>query len=725
MSIVFDSDGQNFILSTRNTSYVIHLVDGKYLQHVYWGKKVDKIRFDPMERYPVFGPGPHYDKQEMFLEALAQEYPTYGAGDLRSPALQLQLPDGSTITELLYKRHRILPGKPSLTGLPATYTENDNEAETLEITLYDSLIGLTVVLTYSVFEAYDAITRSAFIHNTGNDELKLLRALSMNVDFFTSDYRLLQLSGAWARERVIHTRPLLPGSQSIESRRGASSAQQNPFIALLENGSTEDTGNVYGLNLVYSGSFLANVEVDHNGTSRVQMGINPFDFSWLLKRGESFQTPETVMVYSSEGLGGMSRIYHRLYRERLCRGKYRDIARPVLLNNWEATYFDFNEEKLLKIAKQAKDLGVELFVLDDGWFGRRDDDHTSLGDWYVDKRKLPNGLKGLAQKVREMELQFGLWFEPEMISPDSELYRAHPDWCLHVKGRECTQGRHQLILDLSRQEVCDYIVDLMKQTLSTVPISYVKWDMNRNFTEVGSVALPPERQRETAHRYMLGLYRMMEELTTCYPDILFEGCASGGGRYDPGILYYMPQFWTSDDTDAIERLYIQYGTSVVYPLSTMSAHVSAVPNHQVGRITPLKTRGDCALTGSFGYELDVTRMSDEEKEQVKEQIRDYHLIADTVRMGDFYRLLSPFEGNFAAWMVVSPDKREAVVSFFIKLAQPLAPMKILKLKGLDPEALYCIDGGKTYSGAELMNIGLLLPRTNGDFASQRFVLKRV
>ncbi|MGB3721144.1 MAG: alpha-galactosidase, partial [Hyphomicrobiaceae bacterium] len=542
-----------------------------------------------------------------------------------------------TASELVYDSHRIVPGKPKLPGLPATYVERDDEAETLEITMKDPASGLAVVLSYTVFEKWNAIARSARLINNGSTAIEVQRALSMSVDFAHDRYDLLQLSGAWARERYVHRRPLVPGLQAVESRRGSSSHVQNPFVALLERGADEDHGGVYGVSLVYSGNFTAGVEVDQFHSPRLFIGINPFDFGWRLEPGESFQTPEAVLVFSAEGLGGMSRKYHDLYRSRLCRGTFRDKTRPILVNNWEATYFNFDADKIEAIARAGKELGIELFVLDDGWFGKRDSDNSSLGDWFVDRRKLPNGLEDLVQRVRNLDMQFGLWFEPEMVSPDSELYRAHPDWCLHIEGRRRTEARQQLILDLSREDVQDYIVKTISGILSSAPITYVKWDMNRNMTEIGSAKLPPERQRETAHRYMLGLYSVLDRITSAFPHVLFESCSGGGGRFDPGMLYYMPQTWTSDNTDAISRLKIQYGTSIVYPVSAMGAHVSAVPNHQVGRVTPLETRGHVALSGNFGYELDLTKFTEEEKEIVKAQIALYKEIRHLVQFGDFYR----------------------------------------------------------------------------------------
>ncbi|MEW9669387.1 alpha-galactosidase [Ammoniphilus sp. 3BR4] len=712
MGISYFASTQTFHLQAKDTSYVLQVIKSGYLAHIYWGKKIRSVHFSNPLIFAdrPLSPNPDPSDRKFSLDTVPQEYPGYGTTDFRSPAYQVQLENGSTITDLRYKSHRISKGKPKLEGLPATYAEREEEAETLEIELEDSLTGLRVILSYSVFEEFNAITRSVQFVNQGEEDLKLLRVLSMSADFCDAEFDLLQLSGAWARERQIVRRPLVPGNQSIESRRGASSPQQNPFLALLRKGADEDHGEVYGFSLVYSGNFLAQAEVDQYRTTRVSIGINPFDFSWLLKPGESFQAPEAVLVYSGSGLGDMSRTYHKLYRTRLCRGEFRDKERPILINNWEATYFDFNAEKIETIARAGKDLGIELFVLDDGWFGKRDNDFSSLGDWFVDKDKLPGGLEDLVDRVRRMGMQFGLWFEPEMVSPDSELYRKHPDWCLHVQNRGRSEGRSQLVLDYSRPEVCDAVIRMLSDILSSAPITYVKWDMNRHMTEIGSAALPPERQRETAHRYMLGLYRVMEELTAAFPHVLFESCSSGGGRFDPGMLYYMPQTWTSDNTDAVSRLGIQYGTSIVYPISATGAHVSAVPNHQVHRMTDLKMRGDVAMSGNFGYELDLTKLTESEKEIVKRQVASYKEIRHLVQFGEFYRLLSPFEGNETAWMFVSEDKKEAFAAYYRVLAEPNPPLRSIRLKGLDPDLNYQLDDkDETFGGDELMNMGLHIP----------------
>lgn len=585
---------------------------------------------------------------------------------------------------------------------------------------------MKVVLSYTVFKDFDIVIRSTKFMNEGSSNLKLLRALSMSVDFDQYNYDLISLSGSWARERHVVRRPLVHGTQSIESRRGASGHSENPFLALVSKETTETRGDAYGFSLVYSGSFLASAEVDQYNTTRVAMGINPFDFEWLLEMGESFQTPEVVMVYSNNGIGEMSRTYHKLYRNRLARGKYRNAERPVLINNWEATYFNFSEEKLKAIAKEASELGIEMLVLDDGWFGKRNSDNCSLGDWYVNKEKLPNGLDSLAKSINEYGMGFGLWFEPEMVSPDSDLYRAHPDWCLHVPDRHRSLGRNQLILDYSRKDVQDAIIDMLSGVLSSANISYVKWDMNRNMSEIGSALLPANRQMETAHRYILGVYRVMEEIINRFPEVLFESCSGGGGRFDPGILHYMPQNWTSDDTDGVERLKIQYGTSMVYPTSAMTAHVSAVPNHQTGRTASMDFRGDVAMAGNFGYELDVTQMSDDEKAIVKKQVETYKEMRGLIQYGDFYRLLSPFDSNNTAWMYVSEDKKEAAVFFYRVLNTPNDGLFRFKLDGLSSDYEYRIVGEDiVLSGQQLMNYGLNIPLDLGwgDFRSKLYRLK--
>ncbi|EPB8192906.1 alpha-galactosidase [Clostridium perfringens] len=727
MSINYNENFKTFHLRTKNTSYVLKVMETGHLSHLYWGRKLKADNLEYFVRRRGFGSfAADTDNISGFqLELISQECPTFGATDLRSPSLEFQYEDGTSATDLRYKSHRIYEGKQRLSGLPAVYVESEEEATSLEITLVDSLKNLEVVLTYNVFENFDAITRSLKIVNNSGEKINIERVLSANVDFTTDEFDFIQLSGSWGRERHILRNPLRSGSQAIESRRGASSHAQNPFMALCSKDANEEYGDVYGFSLVYSGNFLANVEVDMYRNARAQIGINPFDFKWLLESKEEFQAPEVVLVYSSKGLNGMSQIYHNLYRKRLCRGIYRDKVRPVLINNWEATYFDFNEVKIKEIAKEASKLGMELFVLDDGWFGNRNDDKSSLGDWFVNEGKLKGGLSKLSKDINNMGLEFGLWFEPEMISPVSKLYEKHPNWCIHIPGRTRSQARSQLILDLSRKEVCDYIIESVSKILESANISYVKWDMNRNMTEVGSLGLTSERQRETAHRYILGLYRVMEEITSRFPNVLFESCSGGGGRFDPGILYYMPQTWTSDDTDAIERLKIQFGTSMVYPPISMGCHVSAVPNHQANRITLLETRGVSAMAGNFGYELDITKLSEEEKEELKEQISLYKEIRETVQFGTLYRLKSPFNSNEVAWMMISEDKNEIVVSYVRQWALVNESFSNLKLTALDKDSEYEIIGEDiVLSGDELMYIGLNIPELYGDYVSKLWRLKR-
>ena len=728
MGIIFNKDNSLVHIKSKNTSYIFKIIETGHLINLYWGRKIKSNKIDYLIKKRQCGSFlADLDNIEcLHMEALTQEYPSYGNPDLRSPAIQIKLSNGTTVTDFRYESHEIYKGKRNLKGLPATYVENEDEAETIEITLKDKLANLRVILTYTVFENYDAITRSCKVINDSNEEVDILRILSTSVDFRHSDFDLIQLSGSWARERHIVRTPLRSGTQCVESRRGASSHAQNPFIALISNGGDEDNGEVYGFNLIYSGNFLANVEVDMHGQARAQIGINPFDFTWNLETGQEFQAPEVVMVYSPNGLTGMSHIYHDLYRERLCRGIYRDKDRPILINNWEATYFDFNSEKIKEIAKDSSELGIELFVLDDGWFGKRDNDDCSLGDWFVNEEKIQGGLNSLATSINEMGMQFGLWFEPEMISPNSILYKEHPDWCIHIDGRLRSEARRQLILDLSRDEVCDAVIEMLTDILKSAPISYVKWDMNRNMTEIGSAAWPAKKQKEVAHRYMLGLYRILETITTSFPNILFESCSGGGGRFDGGMLYYMPQTWTSDDTDAIERLKIQEGTSLVYPTSSMGSHVSAVPNHQVHRITPLHTRGVVAMAGSFGYELDVTKMSDEEKKEVKSQVEFYKKIRHTVQFGDLYRLISVFDSNESAWMNLDKDGMSAVVSYVKKYGEPNVLPKRLKIKALDKEALYeVVETGEVFGRDELMYIGLEIGEIIGDFQAKVWTLKKV
>ena len=708
-------------LRNDRVSYAIYLLEGGIPMHLYFGARVESLNPVAMLRHNDLAPDGAFGLHGCPLDHTPQEYPSFGLGEMREGALTVRAQDGTRTCDLRFVSAEAVEGKPALEGLPATFGGN---ARTLKLNLRDELLKLDVTLLYTVFDDVDAVIRSAKLTNTGDATLAIERAYSLCLDLPDSRYDLITLSGAWSRERELIRRPLTPGEQGVSSLRGATSLQTSNFLALARPETTEAQGEVIGATLVYSGNFTAQVHVDSHRASRVMLGVNDIDFEWTLEPGAAFQTPEAVTVYSQEGLDGMSRQFHRICGEHLVRGKYAHAPRPILLNNWEATYFNFNEDKLLAIAKTAAEAGVELFVLDDGWFGHRDSDNSSLGDWKTDLNKLPAGLKSLAEKVHGLGLKFGLWFEPEMVSPDSDLYRAHPDWCIHVEGRLRVENRNQLILDLSREDVQDHVYHAVADVLAANPIDYVKWDMNRNFATVGSATLPPERQKELPHRYMLGLYAVLEKLVNQFPDVLFESCASGGGRFDMGMLHYMPQTWCSDNTDALTRCRIQYATSLIFPPFAMGSHVSAVPNHQTGRITPIDTRGNVAMSGCFGYELDLNRLPDEDLEAVKRQIERVKSIRQTLLYGDFHRLLSPYEGNDTAWITVSPDKNEAVLMLTRAQALSYTFPPLLRLRGLDPRKTYTVvETGEVYSGSELINIGISIKLPWGDAASVSWTLR--
>lgn len=715
MPIFINEDLLQFHLQGKDFSYLFHVMENEQLEHLYYGKKVThRESFSHLIVRPNEDIGnatfPFEGNGRFSLEAIKQEFPSYGTSDYREPAIQLWHENGSRISDFRFKSFTVQKGKPGLEGLPASYVEHDDEATTLTIILEDSEQKATLELFYTVFENQNGLARSSRLTNHGQTDIEINRLLSSSVDFPTKEYTMLQLDGAWIRERHLHKRELQHGVQSIDSKRGTSSSQHNPFMALAKKGANEFSGEVYGFSLVYSGNFLAGVEVDHFETARAYIGLNPFDFRWQLKANESFQAPEALLVYSDQGYNGMSQSFHHLFQKHMARGKWRDRERPVLINNWEATYFNFNEEKLLNIADVAAEVGIELFVLDDGWFLNRNDDTTSLGDWFEDKKKLKSGLEGLAKQVNDRGLKFGLWFEPEMISKESLLYKKHPEWVMKHKSSNHSHGRNQYILDLTQEEVRSYILNRLREILSSANIEYVKWDMNRNMTEIGSGFLDNRQQGEVAHRYMLGLYEMLEQLTQAFPDVLFESCASGGNRFDPGMLFYMPQAWTSDNTDAIERLNIQYGTSYAYPTSMMGAHVSSVPNHQTGRVTSLSTRFHVSMFGAFGYELDATNFTEEEKEEVSMQIAFFKEHRQLLQFGTFFRLKSPFESNDTAWMVVSKDKKNAIVAFYRKQALPNPNFVTIALAGLEPDFLYRNHNDEsTFRGDELMHIGLQVP----------------
>lgn len=710
-TIKFHQSSKTFHLYNESISYILCVLENGQLGQLYYGKRIhDKEDFSyliekagrPMTSYVFEG------DRSFSLEHIRQEYPVYGTTDYRHPAIEILQENGSRIADLQYQGYEITDGKPKLAGLPATYTESDTEAKTLCIHLYDPVCCIAVNLLYTIFSQGGVLARSAQITNTGTQNLHLLRAMSLSLDLPDRDYVWLQLSGAWSRERHVKKRVLEQGIQAIDSMRGNSSHNHNPFVVLCRPYTTEQQGEAIGLSLIYSGNFLMQAEVDTYDVTRLMTGINPSGFDWKLAPGECFQTPEAVLVYSDRGLNGMSQTFHRLYQKRLARGYWRDRPRPILNNNWEATYFDFTEDRLIEIASCAKDCGVELFVLDDGWFGQRSSDRAGLGDWFANPDRLPNGIAGLSERIESLGIKFGLWIEPEMVNKDSDLYRAHPDWILQTPNRTTSHGRFQYVLDFSRKEVVDCIHDMIYQILSTSKVSYIKWDMNRSITECYSTALPADRQGEVFHRYILGVYDLYERLTSEFPQVLFESCASGGGRFDPGILYYAPQGWASDDSDAVERLKIQYGTSLCYPISSIGAHVSVTPNHQVYRNTPLHTRANVACFGTFGYELDLNTLSAEELDQVKQQICFMKEYRSLLQFGTFYRLKSPFEGNETVWMVVSDDQKTAIVGWYRTLNGVNMPYTRVQLQGLNPDLCYQnLQSGTEHYGDELMHFGLI------------------
>ena len=720
--ITFDSLQKNFKLDTPNSSYIIGLGDENYLLNLYYGaylpdanlwantKRIKSASFSPAN--------PHIPNEEFSTDVAPMEYSCNGSGDFRISALAIKNSDGNTVTDIRYVSHKIYKGKPSLAPLPSVYINNDDEADTLEILTEDKVTGAVVTLIYTVFNDMDVITKSVKVENSGENAIDIERIFSTCLDLPTMDFDLITLYGRHAKERCREQRRLAHGIQGIGSKRGASSHSQNPFAALLRHGATEDHGDAYGFNLVYSGNFEFSVECDYSGTTRALMGINPTDFSWHLEKGESFQSPEAVLVYTNEGLGEMSRIYHRLYMNNLVRGKYKHEKRPLLINSWEGCYFDFDTDRLVAFAERAKELGMDMLVMDDGWFGKRNNDTNSLGDWYVNENKLPGGLGTLIERVNALGLKFGIWYEPEMISPDSDLFRAHPDWYVHVPNRESSIARTQYVLDVSRADVRDNIFNQMYEVFSKYKIDYIKWDFNRNISEAGSAILPPERSKEFFHRFILGTYDLMDRFTKAFPDLLFENCSGGGGRFDPGMLYYSPQIWTSDHTDPIERLAIQFGTSMCYPASSMGAHVSA------SRRTGYKTKGNVALWGTFGYELDPTKLTEVDKAIVHKQVKDYHKYYDLIHYGDLYRLIDPYFDHFkCAWSFVSPDKSEVLATAVI-MRENNEHLFFLKLKGLDKNKFYkCEQTGEVYSGALLMNAGINLSnlKYTGDSMALHFV----
>ncbi|MDM8221346.1 alpha-galactosidase [Limosilactobacillus vaginalis] len=740
MSVHVNEEHKLFHLQTANTSYIFQILENGGAGQLYYGAKIpvkaaytnlaSREEHDCTNTLTV-------DQSDFQLELIKQEYAGLGKGDYRYPAYQITYPNGSRTSEFEYTGYEVADGKERLKNMPSAFDDQGDDSQTLTVTFKDALANLVLQLHYTVFEKEDVIVRSATFINRGQEAVTLDRALSLQLDLPDHDYDMLQFSGSWARERNLIRTPLRSGIQSIGSLRVASSHQQNPFFALARPHTDNHQGAAFGFNFIYSGNFIDSVEVDQFDTTRVLVGINPDDFGWKLANGESFQTPEAVMTYTSDGLNQMSQQLGAFYQDHLINQHFAHQDRPILINNWEATFMDFNEAKLMKIVDQADKLGIEMFVLDDGWFGHRDDDKSSLGDWFVDQKKFSNGISGFADRVHDKGMKFGLWFEPEMISIDSKLYEKHPDWMIATPGRQGTPARNQYVLDMTRQEVVDYLFEHMSAIIKQTKLDYIKWDMNRNITEMYGAKLPADQQLEFPHRYILGVYQLYARLTEAFPKVLFESCASGGGRFDLGMMYYAPQAWCSDDTDAVERIKIQDGTSYGYTQNMWGAHVSAVPNDQVGRLTSLDTRAAVAYFGDFGYELDITKMAADELATIKKQVAFYKQYRHLFQFGKFYRLDNPDTNNdnVYGWQVVNEDRSEAILTRF-QILNGANPAYIrVYFAGLDPEATYTVnDGEEHFSGAELMNAGYFVPRIMdrtkpekdpSDFSSRLFIAKKV
>lgn len=736
MNIQVNTNNRLFHLQTKHTSYVFHVIEDGSLGQLYYGPKIpfkdDYANLNTREEHDCTNTRTDEDV-EFQAELLKQEYAGLGKGDYRYPAFQITYPNGSRTSEFQYRDYELKDGKERLTGLPSTFADDSNDSQTLTVKLADG--DLELQLHYTVFADEDVIVRSTTFVNHGKTVF-LNRALSAQLDLPDANYDFIQFAGSWSRERHLHRSHLRPGTQSISSLRTASSHQENPFFMLARPHTDNNQGGVFGFNFVYSGNFLDSVEVDQFDTTRVLIGINPDEFGWKLNSGDSFQTPEVIFSYTDNGFNALSQQLGAFYAQHLINPHFAHQERPILINNWEATFMDFTEDKLMPIVERAKELGIEMFVLDDGWFGHRDDDRSSLGDWFVDEKKFNHGIAGFAKRVHDLDMKFGLWFEPEMISIDSKLYQTHPEWMIKTPGRGQTPGRHQFVLDMSRKEVVDYLFELMSHIIQDAKLDYIKWDMNRNITEMYGADLPADQQLEFSHRYILGVYDLYDRLTKAFPDVLFESCASGGGRFDLGMMYYAPQAWCSDDTDAIERIKIQDGTSYGYTPSMWGAHVSAVPNDQVGRLTSIDTRAKVAYFGAFGYELDVTELSDEEQATIKQQVAFYKQYRKLFQFGTFYRLETPdTSDNVYGWETVSPDKQTAIGMRY-QILNGANPAYIrYYFKGLDPERHYTVnDGSEVFSGAELMNAGYFVPRVMNrlqspkvpsDFHADMFIVKAV
>ena len=725
LPIFLEKDGKTLHLQNKKISYVLSIEKDKYVCHRYWGRRLESFngstQIQMIDR--GFATNPFPEERVFSLNALPLETSTQQSGDHRISNYTIRSHTNQTRTDFIFKKFDIITGKQPLEGLP-TLEGEDTNVTTLIITLYDDIQQLEMKLYYHLYEQLPVITRHVAFLNHGEQEVFLDNAGSLQVDIAAATFDLLTLYGSHTNEANISRRKLHNGIQKIESTRGASSPQHQPFLALLNPNTDEFSGEVRAFHLIYSGNFQAQVEVEQYGSSRVQLGINAEGFSWKLSPGGSFDTPEAVMVYSNHGLNEMSHTFHTLYQQYLCPKSFRNQERPIVLNTWEANYFDISEEKSWKLAETAAQIGIEMFVLDDGWFGNRNDDTSSLGDWIENKDKLPNGIAGLAEMVKNKGMKFGLWFEPEMTSPNSELFKAHPDWIIHTHGYKPIEGRRQLVLDLSNAEVQDFLISVLSEYLVTGKIDYIKWDMNRHITDIGSTSFPIDQQGEISHRYILGLYRILDTLVNQFPNVLFENCSSGGGRFDPGMMRYMAQTWTSDNTDALCRTKIQYGYSLLYPPIMMGAHVSSVPNHQVGRITSLETRGRVAMSGNLGYELDLTEAEEEELLEIENQISFYKQQRKLFQFGKFYRLKAPGEYFESAW--VFKNEKEAIVVYFNGIARPAVPVNYLPVYYLEDLAIYKdVATGRLYSGSELNYAGVTIPRVKEDYKTLIYHFEKV
>lgn len=724
MGIVYSKLDRTFTIQTKNTTYQMQVDPYGFLLHLYYGKKTDGSCMDYLLTYYDRGfsgnPFDAGDDRTYSMDALPQEYPSYGTGDYRSTALIVENADGSTACDLRYRSHHIFNGKYKIPGLPAVYAD-ERESQTLEIVMEDAVTGVEVTLQYGVLPDYDVITRSEKIVYRGEGKICIRKVQSACLDFVQGKYDLLTFYGRHAMERTMQREPVTHGSHVIGSVRGTSSHQYNPMMILADENTTDQYGNCYAMSFVYSGNFKGETLKDQFGQTRALMGLQDEMFSYPLAEGETFYTPEVLLTFSGNGMNLLSQNLHRCIRQHICRGKYKESVRPVLVNSWEASYFDFDGDTLYELAKEAKHAGIDMLVLDDGWFGKRDDDNSGLGDWFVNEKKLGGTLGDLIKKINDLGVKFGIWVEPEMISEDSDLYREHPDWALTIPGRNPVHARNQLVLDFSRKEVVDHIFDQICKVLDQGNIEYVKWDMNRSLMDVFSRGT--EDQGRVMYDYVLGLYDFLERIVTRYPDLLIEGCSGGGGRFDAGMMYYTPQIWCSDNTDALDRLQIQYGTSFGYPVSAVGSHVSAVPNHQTGRITSLHTRGVVAMAGTFGYELNLGKLSEEEKQEIRLQVEEYRKFAPLIQTGLYYRLSDPAREEYAAWAFVSEDQKEVLLNVVLQEIHGNMTVNYVKLQGLKCSAIYRdTETGKIYNGAALMEAGIPMPVEMGEFKAYQMHL---